>query len=106
MTIDIGRVRASYPALRDGHAYLDGAAGTQVPESVIEAVADAYRTGIGNVGGVFPASSRSAVIVAQARQAVADLTGGVADGVVFGPSATALTYRIVRGAGEVLGTGR
>jgi cysteine desulfurase family protein (TIGR01976 family) len=32
--------------------------------------------------------------VAEARQAVADLVGGVADGVVFGPSATALAYRI------------
>ncbi|HEY6789063.1 MAG TPA: aminotransferase class V-fold PLP-dependent enzyme, partial [Trebonia sp.] len=88
MTIDIGHVRGGYPALRDGHAYLDGAAGTQVPETVIGAIADAYRAGIGNVGGAFPASSRSAAIVAEARQAVADLTGGVADGVVFGPSAT------------------
>jgi cysteine desulfurase family protein (TIGR01976 family) len=94
MSYDVSRVRACYPALRDGHAYLDGAAGTQVPDSVIEAIADAYRAGIGNVGGAFAASDRSGAIVAQARQAVADLVGGVAGGVVFGPSATELTYRI------------
>jgi len=94
VSFDIGRVRAAYPALRDGHAYLDGAAGTQVPVPVIEAIAEAYRRGLGNVGGAFPASARSSEIVAEARQAVADLVGGAAEGVVFGPSATALTYRI------------
>jgi len=93
MIFDVGRVRAAYPALRDGHAYLDGAAGTQVPDSVIEAIAGAYRAGIGNIGGTFAASARSASLVAEARRAVADLLGAVPEGVVFGPSATALTYR-------------
>ena len=93
MTFDVAAVRALYPALADGHAYLDGAAGTQVPVPVIEAIAGAYRAGIGNLGGAFEASGRSDSIVAQARAAVADLVGGTADGVVFGPSATALAYR-------------
>jgi selenocysteine lyase/cysteine desulfurase len=39
MSFDVGRVRALYPALGDGYAYLDGAAGTQVPQSVVEAIA-------------------------------------------------------------------
>jgi len=93
-SFDVAAVRALYPALADGHAYLDGAAGTQVPESVIEAIAVAYRGGIGNLGGAFAASGRSVAIVAEARAAVADLVGGVPEGVVFGPSATALAYRI------------
>jgi cysteine desulfurase family protein (TIGR01976 family) len=93
-TFDVARVRGSYPALADGHAYLDGAAGTQVPGPVIDAIADAYRAGIGNTGGAFAASDRSGAIVAEARRAVADLTGGAASGVVFGPSMTALTYRM------------
>jgi len=87
-------VRALYPALADGHAYLDGAAGTQVPVPVMEAITAAYRAGIGNLGGAFAASARSGAIVAGARAAVADLTGGTPEGVVFGPSATALAYRI------------
>jgi cysteine desulfurase family protein (TIGR01976 family) len=94
LTFDVARVRALYPALADGHAYLDGAAGTQVPSPVIEAIAAAYRDGIGNLGGAFPASRRSGEIVTQARAAVADLLGGVPDGVIFGPSATALAYRV------------
>ena len=90
----MAEVRALYPALADGHAYLDGAAGTQVPASVIEAIAAAYTGGIGNLGGAFAASDRAGAIVAAARAAVADLVGGTAEGVVFGPSATALAYRI------------
>ena len=93
-TFDVARVRGSYPALAGGHAYLDGAAGTQVPVPVIDAIAAAYRAGIGNTGGAFAASERSGAIVAEARRAVADLTGGTASGVVFGPSMTALTYRM------------
>jgi cysteine desulfurase family protein (TIGR01976 family) len=90
----VGRVRALYPALADGYAYLDGAAGTQVPQAVVDAIAGAYRQGIGNVGGAFPASRRSGGIVAECRRAVADLVGGDPDGVVLGPSMTALTYRL------------
>jgi cysteine desulfurase family protein (TIGR01976 family) len=91
---DVSAVRVAYPALADGFAYLDGAAGTQVPQTVIEAIADAYRAGLGNVGGAFPASQRSGGIVAECRRAVADLVGGDPAGVVLGPNMTTLTYRL------------
>ena len=94
MSFDIGRVRAAYPALRDGYAYLDGAAGTQVPTAVIEAIAEVYRSGIGNAGGAFPASGRADSIVAECRQALADLTGASPEGVILGPNMTTLTYRL------------
>jgi cysteine desulfurase family protein (TIGR01976 family) len=94
VTYDIGTVRAAYPALADGHAYLDGAAGTQVPEAVIDAMTGAYRLGIGNVGGAFPASHRSEGILAECRRAVADLVGGRPEGVILGPNMTTLTYRL------------
>ncbi|HSK25474.1 MAG TPA: cysteine desulfurase-like protein [Jiangellales bacterium] len=94
MAFDVARVRALYPALADGYAYLDGAAGTQVPTPVIDAVADAYRQGIGNAHGAFPASARSDEHVAAARAAVADLVGAPDPaGVVLGPNMTTLTYR-------------
>lgn len=91
---DVEAVRAQYPALGDGRAWLDGAAGTQVPQAVIDAVAQTYRIGVSNQGAPFEASSRGTEIVAQARRAVADLVGAVdSSGVVFGPTMTALTYR-------------
>jgi cysteine desulfurase family protein (TIGR01976 family) len=94
VTFDVETVRAAYPALRDGYAYLDGAAGTQVPEAVIDTVAAAARAGIGNSGGAFPASHRATAIVNGFRAAMADLVGGDADGVILGPNMTTLTYRL------------
>jgi cysteine desulfurase family protein (TIGR01976 family) len=94
VSFDVGRVRAAYPALRDGYAYLDGAAGTQAPSAVIEAIAEVYRSGIGNAGGAFPASGRADSIVAECRQALADLTGARPEGVILGPNMTTLTYRL------------
>jgi cysteine desulfurase family protein (TIGR01976 family) len=94
VSFDVKTIRAAYPALSDGFAYLDGAAGTQVPHAVIEAIADAYRSGIGNVGGAFPASERAGRIVAECRQAIGDLLGADPNGVILGPNMTSLTYRL------------
>src|SRR6516164_2765633 len=94
MSFDVDVIRAAYPALADGYAYLDGAAGTQLPEPVIAAIGAAYRAGLGNAGGAFPASARASAATAACRQAVADLVGGVPDGVILGPNMTTLTYRL------------
>jgi cysteine desulfurase family protein (TIGR01976 family) len=105
MGVDVSWVRAQYPALADGYAYLDGAAGTQLPESVIDAIAGAYRAGLGNSGGAFPASRRSDAITAECRRAVADLTGGRPEGVILGPNMTTLTYRLARTLAAAWGPG-
>jgi cysteine desulfurase family protein (TIGR01976 family) len=105
VTFDSKRVRAAYPALSDGYSYLDGAAGTQAPAPVIDAIAEAYRSGIGNVGGTFPASGRSGSIVAECRQALADLTGASPDGVILGPNMTTLTYRLAETLSRSWGPG-
>jgi cysteine desulfurase family protein (TIGR01976 family) len=94
MTFDVARVRAAYPALAEGFAHLDGAAGTQVAAPVADAVAGTLRRAVSNRGTAFEAARRSGEIVAAARDAVADLVGGEPGGVVFGASATALTYRV------------
>ncbi len=96
MTYDVARVRAAYPALSEGFAHLDGAAGTQVAAPVVDAVAGTLQRAVSNRGTAFEAARRSGEIVAGARTAVADLVGGDPAGVVFGPSATALTYTVAR----------
>jgi cysteine desulfurase family protein (TIGR01976 family) len=90
----IDEIRAEFPGLGDGWASLDGAAGTQVPSAVIEAIASALRDGMANVHGAFAASRRSTAIVEEARRAVADLVNGSPEGVVFGPNMTTLTFHI------------
>ncbi len=105
MAFDVSKVRAGYPALADGYAYLDGAAGTQLPAAVIDAISGAYTAGLGNSGGAFPASSRADEITAECRAAVADLTGGVAAGVILGPNMTTLTFRIANALAAGWGPG-
>lgn len=96
MILDVSRVRSGYPALAEGFAQLDGAGGTQPAAPVIDAVATAMRTAVSNRGTAHEPARRSGEIVAAARSAVADLVGGDPAGVVFGPSATALTYLVAR----------
>jgi cysteine desulfurase family protein (TIGR01976 family) len=96
MTLDLDRIRSEYPALAEGFVHFDGAGGTQPAEPVIAAIARAMRTAVSNRGTAFEPSRRSGEIVAAARAAVADLVGGLPAGVVFGPSATALTYLVAR----------
>ena len=87
-------LRAQFPALSPEVAALDGAAGTQAPRAVVDAVAEALVTAMANAGGAFAASHESTQTVADARSAIADLVGGVPEGVVLGPNMTTLTFRI------------
>ena len=106
MSFDVKRVRAAYPALNDGFAYLDGAAGTQVPASVIDAISARLPAGLGNVGGAFPASSRCGRSCAECRQAVADLAGGQPGRRrSSGPNMTTLTYRLAEALARRWGPG-
>jgi cysteine desulfurase family protein (TIGR01976 family) len=94
MLLSPGDIRAQFPALSPEVAALDGAGGTQAPQAVIDAVAEALESAMSNVGGAFAASQVSGGMVDEARSALADLVGGVPDGVVLGPSMTALTFII------------
>jgi cysteine desulfurase family protein (TIGR01976 family) len=91
--LDVARVRGLFPALADGFVHTDAPAGSLLPESVARAVGHALRMPVANRGGVFPASGRAEALVTAARSAVADLVGGVPNGVVLGPNMTTLTYR-------------
>jgi len=94
MTYDVERIRSLYPALQTDRVWFDGAAGTQSPQAVIDAIAEAYRLGTSNAGGSFASSKRAEQLEAEAREAVADLVGATdPSGVVLGPNMTTLTYR-------------
>jgi len=98
---DVSTVRSQFPALIEGALAgeavdLDGPAGTQVPESVIDAMAAVHRDGISNVGAGFPASASADRITSEARSAVADLFNVGPDEIVFGQNMTSLTFSISR----------
>lgn len=94
MLLPIDELRSQFPGLSPEVAALDGAAGTQVPQPVIDAIAAALRFAMSNVGGAFEQSRRSSQTVAAAREAIADLLGAAPEGVIFGPSMTTLTFHM------------
>jgi len=96
MTLDVGRVRAAFPALNLGIAHFDGPGGSQVPRVVADAVARTLVSGISNRGLVSDAERRADDAVLGARAAVADLLGADPGGVVFGRSMTQITYDVAR----------
>ncbi|MGC2208260.1 MAG: cysteine desulfurase [Candidatus Dormiibacterota bacterium] len=87
--LDVARVRADFPILREqvnGHrlAYLDNASTSQKPDVVIDAVSDYYRTANANVHrGVHALGERATDIFENARVAVARLVGADPRGIVF-----------------------
>lgn len=95
--IDVEQRRRLYPALTEDVVYLDGPGGTQVPESVIDAVSDGLSGSMSNVGGFFPSSVASTDVIGAARGAIADLVGAEPDNVALGSSMTALTYQFADG---------
>src|SRR5918997_1400855 len=97
MTFHPDLVRPQFPALRRDAAFLDGAAGSQVPRSVIDAISDYYARHNANHGGFFATSRESDAVVDEARRACADLLGTPDDGcVVFGANMTTLTFALSR----------
>jgi len=105
MTLDVARIRSSFPALDQGVAYFDGPGGTQVPREVAKAVADTLTSGISNRGTVTAAERRADAVVAGARSAVADLLGCTPEGVVFARSMTQMTYDLSRALAKGWGPG-
>jgi cysteine desulfurase family protein (TIGR01976 family) len=98
--------RTRFPGLNDGWARLDGAAGTQMVDDAIEEMAAWMRSGhAANHGGAFQAAERTDALVDEARASVARLLGASAQGVVFGPSMTALTMRFSAAACRALAPG-
>ena len=98
----VQQLRQQFPALRrqvagQPAAFLDGPAGTQVPQSVIDAISNYLVTMNANHGGVFATSLESDAMLADAHQAAADLLG--ADDphtVFFGQNMTSLTFPLSR----------
>ena len=98
----IQECRNQFPALSREYngkpaVFLDGPAGTQVTQSVIDAISHYYCTCNANHGGQFATSRESDALTEQAHQALADFVG--ADDwkeIVFGANMTTLTFAFSR----------
>jgi cysteine desulfurase family protein (TIGR01976 family) len=94
--------RQQFPALDRKFAgrpavFLDGPAGSQVPERVIDAIGRYLIEMNANHGGRFPTSIQSDAMLAEAHAAVADLLGAPDPrSVIFGANMTTLTFAFSR----------
>jgi cysteine desulfurase family protein (TIGR01976 family) len=109
-TLDLTWVRCQFPSLAqtvDGQpaVFLDGPGGTQVPQRVVDAIAEYLAHSSANTCGAYATSRRTDAVIAGARAAMADFLGCDQDEVVFGPNMTTLTFAISRAIGRELGPG-
>jgi cysteine desulfurase family protein (TIGR01976 family) len=97
MQFDPKTVRDQFPALRRNALFFDGPAGSQVPQSVIDAISNYYVQHNANHGGAFATSKESDSVVDDARRACADLLGTPDDGcIAFGANMTTMTFALSR----------
>ena len=103
------RCRQDFPALtRAGKRwiYLDGPGGSQVPQAVIDAIADVYGSCNVNTHGCFGPSQEVDRRMDEARAAVAAFLGASsADCISFGQNMTTLNYALSAAIGRTLVAG-
>lgn len=96
MSLDVAALRESFPSLRSGIAHFDGPGGTQTPRAVGEAIARTLTGPLSNRGTSVASERNADEAVGAFRAAIADLLGADPRGVVYGRSATQLTYDLSR----------
>jgi cysteine desulfurase family protein (TIGR01976 family) len=98
----VAELRAQFPALCRQAAgkdavFFDGPAGTQVPQRVIDRIADYLSRHNANHDGVFATSVESDEVLDRAHRAAADFVGTDDPGsIAFGANMTSLTFALSR----------
>jgi cysteine desulfurase family protein (TIGR01976 family) len=109
--VDLPAVRAQFPALAAAGphglpwVHADAPGGTQVAQPVLDAMARYLVTSNANSHGDFPASRATDDLVAAVRARAATFLGGTADGIVFGPNMTSLTFHLSHALDALLAPG-
>src|SRR5262245_63704695 len=99
--LDTAAVRAAFPALGRVHggapvAYFDGPGGTQVPRSVVDAMADYLLHHNANTHWNYPTSEETDAALLAVRRVLADFVGGAPEEIAFGANMTTLTLHVSR----------
>jgi cysteine desulfurase family protein (TIGR01976 family) len=105
MSLDVAAARARFSALQRDLVFFDGPGGTQVPDEVIEAVSDYFRTSNANVSGPYETSRRTEALVERSRATAARFLGCSPAEAIFGPNMTTLNFALSRTAGRTFQAG-
>ena len=108
---DIDTIRRSFTSLSrtgtDGRplVFLDGPGGAQVPDVVIDAMADYLKRSNANIDGAFVTSQETTVLVDATRDAAADFLGCKPEETIFGPNMTTINFNLVHSFCRTLSPG-
>jgi cysteine desulfurase family protein (TIGR01976 family) len=105
LTLDPTAVRARFSSLRSGFAFLDAPGGTQVPDSVGEAIVRCLREASANVGAGYETSRRVGAIFAEAESKAASFLGCDSSEIIFGANMTSLNFTLSRTAARAFEAG-
>lgn len=96
MTFDVESLRRHFPSLVSGIAHFDGPGGTQTPTIVATAIAETLTGPLSNRGTVALSERNAEAAIGGFRTAMSDLLAADPQGIVYGRSATQLTYDFSR----------
>ena len=103
--LDVEALRRRYAGLARPTAFLDAPAGTQMPDSVVDAMVSHLRHANANVGGQFTTSRRSELVVREARSAAAAFLCCSPSAIGFGLNMTNLNFSLSRAAARTFRSG-
>lgn len=103
--LDVAAVRARFSALDRQTAFLDGPGGTQVPDSVVDAIATYLRERNANVGGPFATSRTTETVIDEAHARAARFLGATPEEVGFGANMTTINFALTRALARELAPG-
>ncbi len=107
----LSECRSEFPSLSREYngrplVYLDGPAGSQIPQSVIEAISDYYKTCNANTHGQFITTNETNDLMSSVRHKMATFLGAEsAKDISFGQNMTTLCYSLSRAIGRTLKAG-
>lgn len=111
LSIDTSSVRKQFPSLLRKHngmpiIFIDGPAGTQVPQSVIDAVTHYYSTSNANTHGAFVTTQETDHVISNMRKGMAALLGAEGEETIsIGQNMTTLNFALARAISRLLHPG-
>ncbi|MGN6797405.1 MAG: cysteine desulfurase-like protein [Gaiellaceae bacterium] len=98
--MNVEAVRERFTSLQNGFAYFDAPGGTQVPDEVGQAIANALRDASGNLGAPYATGRAVEAIMIRARDDAARFLGATPEEISFGMNMTTLNFALTRTAGR------
>jgi cysteine desulfurase family protein (TIGR01976 family) len=103
--VNVDAVRSRFTSLQNGFAFFDAPGGTQVPDEVGQAIANALREASGNLGAPYATGHAVEAIMIRAREDAARFLGATPEEISFGMNMTTLNFALTRTAGRELQAG-